>query len=60
MACEDKKANLANAKLASNTAMLAVDQAIAIMKSCFEAERQAEIELAICLGVQQPPTPPGP
>lgn len=61
MACEDKKAELDNAELATDTAMLGVDQAIAVLKACLEAQRQKQIAYAACLAVNtNPPNPPGP
>jgi hypothetical protein len=60
MACEDKRAVLDSANLALDTSILALDAAIAVVKSNVLAVKAAQIDLAICLGVQQPPTPPGP
>ena len=52
LACEDKWAALDSANLALDTSMLALDAAIAVVKANVLAVKAAQIDLAICLGVQ--------
>lgn len=61
MACELERQAVANAMLALDTSIAAVDAAVAVMKSNMLALQTAQQNLAICeFGQTQPPTPPGP
>ncbi len=61
MACETEEQLLADAVLALDTSILAIDAAIAVMKANVEAVKQRQLQLAICrLIATNPPNPPGP
>jgi hypothetical protein len=61
MACETEEQLLADAVLALDTSILAIDAAIAVMKANVEAVKQRQLQLAICrLNATNPPNPPGP
>ncbi len=61
MACETEENELAQAFLALDNSILAIDAAVAVMKTNVEHVKQKQILLALCrFNNTNPPNPPGP